>query len=143
MNEMSFNDLPSFSCRKLLNSKPGLETVTVVREDGGPGGPVEQRRPGQRVVEHAGEGVDVGAGVDLAAFDLLGGAVLDRADEGARAGHPGGGELLDRAEIGEVCAVFGADEDVGRLHVPVDEPAGGSGVERRGDLAEEEERAAE
>src|SRR5919204_589380 len=78
----------------------------------------------------------------VAAFDLLRRAVLDRADERAGSGHPGGCELLDRAEVGEVRAVLGPDEDVCRFHVAMDQPARVGSVERRGDLADDPERAA-
>ena len=46
---------------------------------------LERHPPGQRVVQHAAERVDVGAGVDVAAADLLRRDVVERADPVARA----------------------------------------------------------
>ena len=46
--------------------------------------PMERRLPGQALVEQAGEGVLVAATVDLFAADLLGGEVVERADDLAR-----------------------------------------------------------
>ena len=80
--------------------------------------------------------------IDFLAFDLLRCRVLDRAHEASRPGRPGGGELLDDAEVGKVGAVARTDEDVRRLHVAVHEPTGVRGVECGGDLPEDAERPA-
>ena len=89
-------------------------------EDGHVGRAVEGRRPDETLVEDARERVLIRASIDVAPLDLLRRAVGDRADEAARAGRPGRGELLHDAEVREERAVAGADEDVARLHVAVD-----------------------
>ena len=66
----------------------------------------ERRRAAQRLVEHDAEGVDVGAGVDRLALDLLGGEVLGGAEHG-----PGRGEVGRRRGLG--------DAEVGDQHPPV------------------------
>src|SRR6266511_4426029 len=69
--------------------------VQVCVQHGDLGRPVKRSRPCEALVQYAGQGVDVGAGIKLAAFDLLGCGVLDRPDEAAGAGGPVRGELLD------------------------------------------------
>ena len=98
---------------------------------------MKRRRPGEALVEDAGEGVDVGARVDRFPLDLLRSAVLDRADEAAGAR----GQFLDDTEVGEVGAVVVGNEDVRGLHVAVDEPPCVRGLERGADLPDDPERA--
>src|SRR4029453_7015183 len=99
---------------------------------------------GEALVEHAAQRVDVGTGVDGFGADLLGGDVVHRADEVPGGGLPGHRRgALGEPEVGEVdmVGVFPAgargDEDVPRLHVPVDQPAGVGRVQRGADLAED------
>ena len=95
----------------------------------------ERRVAGEQLVEHAAERVDVGAGVDPLAADLLGRDVVEGPDEGAGRGDAGARvDLAGEPEVGEVGVLAGAralDEDVARLDVAVDEPARVRGVERR------------
>ena len=86
-----------------------------------------RRRPGERLVRDAAERVDVGPAVELLALDLLGRGVLGSADEQSRLGQPRRPRVLGDPEIGEVDVIrpfhpgTGRDEDVGRLHISVDE----------------------
>ena len=84
--------------------------------------------PGERLVQDAAERIDVGAPVELATLDLLGRGVVGRADEHSRLGQGPRSALLGDAEVGEVDVIAAFrpvsrhDQDVGRLHVAVDEP---------------------
>ena len=119
--------------------------VHVRPEERDVGRPRERRLPGQALVEDAAERVDVRALVERVARDLLGGDVLERADDLA-----GGGDSRERAralgqpEVAEVAVLATAglrDEDVRGLDVAVDEALLVRGVERLGDLGEELDRA--
>ena len=97
----------------------------------------EGRRPGEALVEDAGERVLVGATVDLVAADLLGRDVVarpERADGVERrcrfAERPG------QTEVGEVDVLVLIEEHVRGLDVAVDEPARVCRVERSGNLLE-------
>jgi hypothetical protein len=91
----------------------------------GAGGPVAAKRrlPGQALVEHAAQRVDIDGRVGGFAFDLLGREVVGGAGE---VGFLVGAAFLGAAgetEVGEVdVAVFG-QEHVAGLDVAVDEPA--------------------
>ena len=100
--------------------------------------------PVRRLVEDAAEGVDVGARVDRSSLDLLGSRVLDGAEEVAGGGQAARSRLLRDAEVREV-RVVGAllDEDVARLHVSMDERVRVRGVERAGELLDQEDRPAD
>jgi len=103
----------------------------------------ERRVAGQELEQHAAERVDVRARVDAVAADLLGGDVVEGADEGTGRGHPG--RCLDLArepEVGQVDVLAGAalDQDVARLDVAVNESALVRRVERRGDLGDDRGR---
>ena len=106
----------------------------------------ERRLPGDRLVHDAAEGVDVGAGVDAVAADLLRRHVVERADEGAGAGQrPRIGPLVEplgQAEVGQVGAIAGIpfDENVAGLDVAMDQPSGMGDVERRCDLLDDRDR---
>jgi hypothetical protein len=100
--------------------------------------------PGQALEQDAAERVDVRACVDVVALDLLRRDVVDSADHSRCAGS---GDALTRAlrqsEVGQVrvfCIALPADQDVGGLDVPVDQPSRVRGVERVGDLAEQSHR---
>ena len=86
---------------------------------------VERRRAGRGFVQHAAEAEQIGAVIDFVAAGLLGSHVERRAGDEPRArqfhvfGRPG------QAEVGELDAVDRVfEEDVARLDVAVDEPAG-------------------
>ena len=112
--------------------------ISLSRSNGG--------SPGQALVEHAAERVDVGAAVDRLALDLLRREVVDGAEE-----RPAAGEARDRrgvlgeSEVAEIRVLAPPArprvEDVRRLDVAMDEPARVRGVERRRDLADERRRA--
>ena len=87
----------------------------------------------EHLVQHAAQGVDVGAAVDRRGLDLLGGDVIRRA-------HPcaGARQAADRPEPlgagrGDLLVVgLAADQDVRRLDVAVHQATRVGGVERRG-----------
>ena len=87
---------------------------------------VERPRTGETLEEHAAERIDISAAVDRAPFDLLRRNVVDRADEAALAGEAAdGGDVSRQAEVADVNVLAigpGGDENVPRLHVPVNEP---------------------
>ena len=103
--------------------------------------PLERRPAGEALVKHATERVDIRATVEREPFDLLGGGVLDRADEDPGPGEVGRRGLLRDAEVRQVHVLGGlGDHDVGRLHVAVDQVVVVGGVERARDLLEHVER---
>ena len=96
----------------------------------------ERRRAGQRGEQHAAERVDVGAGIELVAVDLLGRGVVGRAHPLAGGGQRGRRAVAAREpEVGEVhvrpVRQRPRHEQVRRLHVAVHEAARVRGVERR------------
>ena len=95
---------------------------------------VEGRLPLEALVQDAGERVLVRAPVDLFASDLLGGEVVEGADElpRLRRGPP---DLLGQPEVGQIGLPRLVQEHVGGLHVAVHETAAMGGIERFGDLA--------
>ena len=98
--------------------------------------------PGEALVEHAPQGVDVRSRVDGLTLDLLGCRVVCRADEEPGLRLTGRERVLDDAEVRHVDAFRALlDQDVGGLHVTVDEIAVVRRVEGRGDLLEEEQGA--
>src|SRR3954471_16913815 len=79
--------------------------------------------PGEREVQHAAERVDIGAPVDGFAADLVRGHEVHRPDPPTRRGQAALGErVAGQVEVAEVDLVVGAQEDVRRLDVAVDEP---------------------
>ena len=106
---------------------------------------VERRGAGEALEEQAAERVDVGPAVDLAALDLLGRDVVDRADEAAIARQAAdGGDVARQAEVADegVLALRSVrDENIAGLDVAVDEPGPVRGVQRVGHLAGDPERA--
>ena len=99
----------------------------------------KRRLTGQRLEEQAAERIDVGSAVDLAAADLLGSDVVERAEQlsigGSAIGH-----ALRETEVREVAvlpAILPVDQHVRRLDVAMDEPAPVRRVERVGDLPAE------
>ena len=99
---------------------------------------------GEALEEDAAERVDVRAPVDLAARDLLGRDVVDRADEAAIAGEAAhrrdvAGEP-EVADVGVLAVRSLGDEHVSGLHVTVDEAGLVRRVERLSDLSDEIDR---
>ncbi len=107
---------------------------------------LEREAAGEHAVEQHAERIDVGAGVDLGAEDLLGGHDRGRADEAAGGGEAGRADLRRRqlgdAEIEELdpAGRTGLDGDVARLDVAVDDPGGVRGPERGAERLEDLER---
>jgi hypothetical protein len=118
--------------RRLGEVRPELRLVVVAGE---------RRAPGERVVEEAAEAVDVGARVDPLAADLLRRDEVERADPVPGPRRALRDLALREAEVGEVDVVFGAEQDVGGLDVPVDEAGGVRGVERGADLGDDPRHA--
>ena len=96
---------------------------------------------GQQLEEQAAERVDVDAGVDRAAGDLLRRDVVEGADEAPGLGQAGlGGDVAGDAEVGDVgvvAALAAAEQDVGRLDVAVDQAGGVDRVEAVADLGDQ------
>ena len=90
-----------------MRPQPRLVALAVVRD-----------RAGEHEMEHAAERVDVGAGVDGAAADLLRRGEVERADPAARLGQAARRErVLGEAEVREVDVAALVDQHVGRLDV--------------------------
>jgi hypothetical protein len=106
-------------------------------EHGGHGAAIEGRLPGEPPVEDRPDAVDVTGGALLGdlARRLLGGHVAGRAEHLARPREPRAADLAGEAEVGEPRAPRALDEDVGRLHVAVDDPVRVGVVERERDLS--------
>ena len=83
---------------------------------------LEGHLPGRHLEQDDAERVDVGPLVDVLPFDLLGGHVLGRPDEGPAVGDALGLGGAGDAEIHDPGAALAVDHDVGRLEVPVDDP---------------------
>src|SRR6202042_1144145 len=87
----------------------------------------ERGSAGQQGVEDRAQAVDVAGGGDgaTAAGSLLGGHVRGRAKDGAGLGDLDVSlDLLGQAEVGDVWAALGVDQDVGWLEVAVEDAAG-------------------
>ena len=97
--------------------------------------------PDEALVEHAAERVDVGSRVHREALDLLGGRVVDGAEEEAGSGKALRGRVLDHAEVGQVDPLgWLCDQDVGGLDVAMNQVAIVRGVEAVRGLLEDEQR---
>jgi hypothetical protein len=111
--------------------------------------------PGEQFVEHAAERPDVAARVGLAALELLGRHVLERAEQRALGGEPcrrlrerrerrarapaRGGHRAGESEVHELRARAG-EHDVRGLQVAMDHARAMRAVERVGDLGAELQR---
>ena len=115
--------------------------LTYVREQDRDVGRLRKRlRPRQAFVGDAAECVDVGARVDLAALDLLGRDIVDRAEHRAGCGQAAArGKPLAQPEVAQV-RVIAVEQDVRRLDVAVDEPHRVGRLERLGDLEQDRDR---
>ena len=83
---------------------------------------VERRAEREQLVERQPQGVDVGPGVPLAP-EPLGGHVAERAQDVAGLGQPVV-LPLGQAEVGDPDHPLGVEQQVRRLDVAVDDPAG-------------------
>jgi hypothetical protein len=91
-------------------------------ERGHRGVPDEGGLAGDPLVEHQGQGVDVGLAVEHPPLDLLGCGVPGRAQDGTVRLGPGRlGQRPGQAEVGDPESPVGIEEQVGRLDVPVDQ----------------------
>ena len=79
----------------------------------------EQAAPGQHLVQHDAQRVNIGAAVDLLALNALGGHVFDGSHHGALPRHAGFAEHAGDAEIGHLDHVLRRDHDIRRLDVAV------------------------
>jgi hypothetical protein len=107
----------------------------------------ERRVPGQRLVQHAGQGVDVHPLVDHRVLEALRRDVFQGAHGGSgdgqrAAGADGAGDAEVR-QVGEVAPGAGRvdEQHVGRLDVAVDQALRVGGVERVGHLGDHVDRA--
>ena len=99
--------------------------VEVAADHHGGLGISKRRGPGQEVVGGCGQGVLVGAAVDVLAHQLLGGGVVNGADCHVRGGQSA--DVIDRAgnaEVGQedsplVLVVYVGEQDVGGFNVAV------------------------
>ena len=104
-----------------------------LENQGGDGVAAERTGARKQLVEHHTEGEDVGAAVELFAADLLGRHVLRAADHRAGAGQLDGLVLqFGDAKVGDFGFPFGAEQDVARFDVAVDDVAMPGVVERGG-----------
>ena len=94
----------------------------LLERDGHRGVAVERHRPGEHLVEDDADRVDVGLRADRVALRLLGREVLRGAQDRPRLRHVRRARPGD-AEVGDLRAVLGVDDDVVRLEVAVDDPA--------------------
>ena len=112
----------------------GIVEQAVVHDGEGVGSG-EGNGPGEHLVEHDAEGVDVAARVSALSADLLGRDVVGRAEalgevaEGEAAGAGVGGD----AEVDEADVVVVVDHDVLGLHVAVDDAVGVDVLQRAAD----------
>ena len=92
----------------------------------------ERRFTGERLVEHAGERVDVGARIGRSGREPFGSHVGPGADGGSGVGQPGFAGGPGDAEVDQVGEVVLGDQDVRRLDVAVHQARSGG---RRTDAA--------
>ena len=133
--------------RQLADPLAGLRRrLLEVREHDGDVGVADERDlAGEALEEQAPERVHVGAGVDRIASHLLGRDVGERAEQALRdvrrlqvARRRGDAEIREVAVLALLLLV---DQDVARLDVAVHQAARVRGVERRGHLSDQGDRA--
>ncbi len=104
-------------------------------------GPGEWRLPVQQLVEHAAEGIDVGALIDGVALDLLRrhvGGCPDHGSGGRQTAHLA--DHLGDAEVEDLGLALGGDEHVVGLQVAVHDAAAVCRTNRRQQLLDQVER---
>lgn len=103
----------------------------------------ERDRTGQQLVERAAEGVHIGAVIDGAAAQLLGGRVREGRRESAAFGGvmcgPGDAEIADQHAIRTVGV--GGEQDVRRFQVAMQQPGPVNLVQALGRFADDAHRA--
>ena len=99
---------------------------------------LERRSPGEALVKHAGQRVDVGLGPDTAFGKPFGRHVGTRPDQRSARRDAGIAAGVSDAEVDKVGEVIGSEQHVLRLDVAVHQPLGVRGVQRgrhlRGDF---------
>ena len=85
--------------------------------------PAKQRPPGQQGVHQRPKAVQIGPRIDGLAGGLFGRHVFGRAQDVAGAGQPRVAEQTRDAEVGELHAAVGGQEQIARLDVAVDDAA--------------------
>ena len=85
---------------------------------------LEREPPDAQLIKHDAEREHVGAEVELPAFDVLGRHVRRRAEQLARHGQPLEVDHVRDAEVHQLHHSVGADHDVLRLHVAVEDAVG-------------------
>ena len=114
--------------------------VCMGEEHGSPSCPLEGGMPGQALVEHTAEGVEIGATIDGLTRHLLGGGVRDGAGEVRPVIPPVLVGSAGEAEVGEVAMLavpFPGDQNIPGLHVAVHEAPHMARIERGSDLGDE------
>ena len=120
--------------------RQGWQRLFHVRDDHGQRRAAERNLPGQALMGHDAQRVEVGRGGRGLTRAPLGGQVTGGADQ-----HPGTGDRLRPgrlrdAEIGDLDHAIGADQQVARLDVPVDQPGPVRGGQPAGGLGDDVHR---
>ncbi len=115
--------------------RDGIVDVRESRRDGRAG--VERLAPGEHLVPHDTERVDVARAGRRPAEGLLGSEVVRRAEHLTGAGVPGAVDGAGDAEVGELDPALGREQDVGRLDVAVHDAGGVRGGQGQRSLSED------
>ena len=103
-----------------------------------------QALAGQAAVRQCPERINIGATIDHAAADLLGGHVIGCADQYPGACQAGRVERFGDTKIGDQrarwCVWLVLEQDVGGLDIAVHDPARVGGIERGGDLHDDRQQ---